>query len=173
MSSYMNCLGFSMKKSLSSIDFVEYFATNGNTSFRERSILNKSLCSRVSIFWIFMTSVTLVSNSALICLYSLQFIKKCISSSTVLQKGQILALLSKPLCLSFSIISLWLDNGNFVVEIRSFIFLTERRYGSSPISHLIIPYVLSLLSAFGKGFLVKNVRIPFICKFLVVFFVSS
>ena len=128
-----------MRKSRNSIDLLRYFATNPAISSRPSNSFNNAFVSIYFIFRIFNISPALSKRSALICLNVSHFVKKWISSSTDVQKGQILISLSKLRCLPFSIFNLWLDNRNFVIDTRSPTFLTILRYGSSPAPLLIRP----------------------------------
>ena len=120
-----------MRKSRRSNVFVKYYATIFDIFMFSSISFSKSLSSDCLRFWIFSAVSTLVKRSALKNRKVSHLIRKWISSSTDVQNGQILVVLSKLRCLPFSIISLWLDNRNLLIEILSFLYIPKVGFLSS------------------------------------------
>ena len=124
------CLGFSARKSLRSKVLDRYFATMGAALLLPSKYLNRTSLPLPLKFTIFNVFSTATISSFLRGEYTWQCSRKCFSSSIDKQKGHFLSFITKFKCLPFSIIRLWLDRRNFVIEVLSFRFFTFSRYGS-------------------------------------------
>ena len=143
----MSCLGLSMRKSRSSILLLKYLATTGDICvFPSRYLSTISSSFLLSSSFNVPTTVSIINSLKTEKVWQCR--RKQVQSSTVGQKGHFLSIFSKFKCLPFSIINLWFDKRNLLIEILSLTFLTDLRQGSSPASFFIKLYVLNLLDSF-------------------------
>ena len=121
---HINCLGFSMRKSLSLKVLVKYFAIIGAISVLPNRYLIITWASVLTNGSSLSFSSTLSSKSFLRIEKVLQVSRKWVSSSIAGQNGHLRSFNTIFRCLPFSIINLWFDHRNLVIDILSSTFLT-------------------------------------------------